>query len=165
MEKVLRSSDDEILVYVAPTKALVTQIAAEVYARFSKKMDGSAYQWSALVSCKATTNAHLPFAGTCWAIHTRDWRINDPQKCQILITVPEILAIMLLSPPLATVWTPRIKRYADRKQYFVAILIMSVVSFSTRSTPSGNRKEALFGSKFSSLHHVLSCRSIPALSM
>ena len=41
MEQVLRSSDDEILVYVAPTKALVTQIAAEIYARFSKKMDGS----------------------------------------------------------------------------------------------------------------------------
>ena len=43
MEQVLRSSDDEILVYVAPTKALVTQIAAEIYARFSKKMDGSKY--------------------------------------------------------------------------------------------------------------------------
>jgi superfamily II RNA helicase len=36
MEKVLRDSDDGILVYVAPTKALVSQIAAEVYARFSK---------------------------------------------------------------------------------------------------------------------------------
>jgi ATP-dependent RNA helicase DDX60 len=40
MEKVLRESDDGILVYVAPTKALVTQIAAEIYARFSKKMNG-----------------------------------------------------------------------------------------------------------------------------
>ncbi|RXW18629.1 hypothetical protein EST38_g7225 [Candolleomyces aberdarensis] len=88
MEQTLRASDDDILVYVAPTKALVTQIAAEIYARFSKKMDGK----------------------SCWAIHTRDHRINDPQKCQILVTVPEILAIMLLSPPLANVWTPKIKR-------------------------------------------------------
>ncbi|KAF8878718.1 P-loop containing nucleoside triphosphate hydrolase protein [Infundibulicybe gibba] len=80
MEKVLRNSDDGILVYIAPTKALVSQIAAEVYAR------------------------------SCWAIHTRDYRVHDPQKCQILVTVPEMLAIMLLSPPLARVWTPRIKR-------------------------------------------------------
>jgi hypothetical protein len=40
MEKVLRGSDDGILVYVAPTKALVTQIAAEVYARFKKEVPG-----------------------------------------------------------------------------------------------------------------------------
>ncbi|KAI0310815.1 hypothetical protein OF83DRAFT_1252292 [Amylostereum chailletii] len=88
MERVLRDSDDGILVYVAPTKALVNQVAAEVYARFSKDLNGR----------------------TCWAIHTRDYRIHDPQKCQILVTVPEMLAIMLLSPPLARTWTPRIKR-------------------------------------------------------
>lgn len=41
MEKVLRSSDDGIIVYIAPTKALVSQIAAEVYARFSKDLNGS----------------------------------------------------------------------------------------------------------------------------
>ncbi|KAJ7917141.1 hypothetical protein B0H13DRAFT_2231514 [Mycena leptocephala] len=67
MEKVLRESDDGILVYVAPTKALVTQIAAEIYARFKKSLNGSSF------------------------------------------TVPEILATLLLSPPLARVWTPRLK--------------------------------------------------------
>ncbi|OSD04333.1 P-loop containing nucleoside triphosphate hydrolase protein [Trametes coccinea BRFM310] len=88
MEKLLRSSDDDILVYVAPTKALVSQIAAEVYARFRKELNGKA----------------------CWAIHTRDYRVHNPQNCQILVTVPEMLATMLLSPPLAKTWTPRIKR-------------------------------------------------------
>jgi hypothetical protein len=39
MEKVLRNTDNGILVYVAPTKALVSQIAAEVYARFSKNLN------------------------------------------------------------------------------------------------------------------------------
>ncbi|KAI0776031.1 P-loop containing nucleoside triphosphate hydrolase protein [Trametes elegans] len=87
MEKLLRTSDDDILVYVAPTKALVSQIAAEVYARFRKEL----------------TEA-------CWAIHTRDYRVHNPQNCQILVTVPEMLATMLLSPPLAKTWTPRIKR-------------------------------------------------------
>lgn len=38
MEQVLRESDDGVLVYVAPTKALVTQVAAEIYARFSKEI-------------------------------------------------------------------------------------------------------------------------------
>ncbi|TFY82995.1 hypothetical protein EWM64_g1015 [Hericium alpestre] len=88
MEQVLRASDDGIIVYVAPTKALVNQVAAEVYARFRKEVNGS----------------------TCWAIHTRDYRVHNPQKCQILVTVPEMLAIMLLSPELARNWTGRIKR-------------------------------------------------------
>ncbi|KAH9943357.1 P-loop containing nucleoside triphosphate hydrolase protein [Epithele typhae] len=88
MEKILRTSDDDILVYVAPTKALVSQIAAEVYARFRKELGSKA----------------------CWAIHTRDYRVHNPQNCQILVTVPEMLATMLLSPPLARTWTPKIKR-------------------------------------------------------
>ncbi|RSL77738.1 hypothetical protein CDV31_017312, partial [Fusarium ambrosium] len=37
MKKILEESDDGVLVYVAPTKALVNQIAAEIEARFSKQ--------------------------------------------------------------------------------------------------------------------------------
>ncbi|TRM55291.1 hypothetical protein BD626DRAFT_601103, partial [Schizophyllum amplum] len=88
MEKVLRDSDNGILVYIAPTKALVSQIAAEVYGRFKKNLK----------------------SGSLWAMQTRDYRVHDPQNCQILVTVPDMLAIMLLSPPLARSWTPRIKR-------------------------------------------------------
>lgn len=94
--------------YIAPTKALVTQIAAEVYARFRKSMNGGTYE-PPFILYLFTDNC---FTASCWAIHTRDYRVHDPQKCQILVTVPEILATMLLSPPLARVWTSRIKRSA-----------------------------------------------------
>jgi superfamily II RNA helicase len=36
MKKVLETNDTDIAIYVAPTKALVNQVAAEVYARFKK---------------------------------------------------------------------------------------------------------------------------------
>lgn len=92
MKQILKEDDEGILVYVAPTKALVNQIAAEVLARFSTSYPP-----------KATGKS-------VWAIHSRDYRINDPKGCQILITVPHILQIMLLAPTNANAWTPRIKR-------------------------------------------------------
>ena len=89
MEKVLRANDDGVLVYVAPTKALVNQIAAEIQARFKK---------------------NYKHAGkSVWAIHTRDYRINNPLGCQILVTVPHILQIMLLAPSNAKSWSPRVR--------------------------------------------------------
>lgn len=89
MEKILRSDDDTVLVYVAPTKALVNQIAAEIQARFRK------------------TYKHA--GKSVWAIHTRDYRINNPSGCQILVTVPHILQIMLLAPSNAKSWSPRLR--------------------------------------------------------
>ncbi|KAL6878867.1 P-loop containing nucleoside triphosphate hydrolase protein [Trichoderma novae-zelandiae] len=94
MKKVLEESDDGVLVYVAPTKALVNQIAAEIGARFTKsyhKQDGK----------------------SVWAIYTRDYRIQSPTGCQVLVTVPHILQILLLAPTNAkgpNAWSRRIKR-------------------------------------------------------
>ncbi|KAI9657519.1 MAG: hypothetical protein M1831_004135 [Alyxoria varia] len=90
MKKVLRQDDNGVLVYVAPTKALVNQIAAEIQARFRKSY---AYD-----------------AKSVWAIHTRDYRVNSPTGCQILVTVPHILQILLLSPGNANAWSGRVKR-------------------------------------------------------
>jgi hypothetical protein len=90
MEQVLRADNDGVLVYVAPTKALVNQIAAEVQGRFSKKFP-------------------VPGKGV-WAIHTRDYRVNNSTGCQILVTVPHILQTMLLSPSNAKSWAPRVRR-------------------------------------------------------
>lgn len=89
MEQILRYDDEGVLVYVAPTKALVNQVAAEIQARFSKK-----YKYG---------------GKSVWAIHTRDYRINNPTGCQILVTVPHILQIMLLAPKNAKSWSTRVK--------------------------------------------------------
>lgn len=90
MRKVLEADDDSVLVYVAPTKALVNQIAAEIQARYSKK---------------------FKYGGkSVWAIHTRDYRINNPTGCQVLVTVPHVLQIMLLAPSHANSWSNKVKR-------------------------------------------------------
>lgn len=88
MKQVLESNNEDVLVYVAPTKALVNQIAAEVQARFSK---------------------NYKYANSVWGIHTRDTRVNNPTGCQILVTVPHILQIMLLAPTNANGWSERVK--------------------------------------------------------
>jgi hypothetical protein len=90
MQKVLEADDDGVLVFVAPTKALVNQIAAEVQARFTK---------------------NFKYGGkSVWAIHTRDYRINNPTGCQVLVTVPHVLQILLLSGTHANSWSSRVKR-------------------------------------------------------
>ncbi|PSR80065.1 hypothetical protein BD289DRAFT_491256 [Coniella lustricola] len=93
MKKVLKSDNEGVLVYVAPTKALVNQIAAEIQGRFSK--------------------SYAHDARSVWAIHTRDYRVNNPTGCQVLVTVPHILQIMLLAPSNAAYpnsWARRVKR-------------------------------------------------------
>ncbi|XP_062992094.1 probable ATP-dependent RNA helicase DDX60 isoform X2 [Elgaria multicarinata webbii] len=76
MEKILRDSDEGVVVYVAPTKALVNQVSATVYNRFNKI---------------------LPAGLTVCGIFTRDYRY-DALNSQILVTVPQCLEILLLSP-------------------------------------------------------------------
>lgn len=90
MRKVLQADDESVLVYVAPTKALVNQIAAEIQARYSKNFKHG--------------------GKSVWAIHTRDHRVNNPNGCQVLVTVPHILQIMLLAPSNARSWSHRVKR-------------------------------------------------------
>ncbi|XP_078597365.1 putative ATP-dependent RNA helicase DDX60 isoform X2 [Branchiostoma floridae x Branchiostoma japonicum] len=77
MEKVLRDGDDGVVVYVSPTKALVNQVAATVYARFSNKT--------------------MPDGMSVYGVFTRDYRHNA-LNCQILVTVPQCLEILLLAP-------------------------------------------------------------------
>ncbi|NXF95120.1 DDX60 helicase, partial [Eubucco bourcierii] len=86
MEKVLKTSNEGVVVYVAPTKALVNQVVGTVYSQFTKKLpDG-------LVIC---------------GVFTRDYR-SDVMNSQILVTVPQCLEILMLSPRCQE-WTKRIQ--------------------------------------------------------
>lgn len=73
-------SEDGVLVYVAPTKALVNQVVAEVYSKFSK--------------------ANSPPGTVICGAFTREMRIA-PIYARILVTVPQCLEILLLSRELA----------------------------------------------------------------
>merc|ERR1712106_1238268 len=88
MENVLRESNDGVVVYVSPTKALVNQVAATICARFSRR--------------KA-----LPAGQAVYGIFTRDFRENTTNS-QILVTVPECLEILLLSPERSD-WASRVR--------------------------------------------------------
>ncbi|NWY59089.1 DDX60 helicase, partial [Chionis minor] len=86
MEKVLKTSNDGVVVYVAPTRALVNQVVGTIYSRFTKNLpDG-------LVLC---------------GVFTRDYR-SDIMNSQILVTVPQCLEILMLSPRCQK-WTKRIQ--------------------------------------------------------
>lgn len=135
MKKVLEQSDDGVLVYVAPTKALVNQIAAEIEARFSKSYHGHAGK-------------------SVWGIHTRDYRINNATGCQILVTVPQILQIMLLAPANADrpgSWSHRVKRIifdevhcigqAEDGVIWEQLLLLAPCPIIALSATIGNRDE------------------------
>ncbi|KAK1348627.1 hypothetical protein LUQ84_002233 [Hamiltosporidium tvaerminnensis] len=79
IEKVLRESDEGIVIFCLPTKALVNQVAADVYARFVTKV---------------YSKKNMVLQG----ILMKDYQI-DPYNCQVLITVPSMLESLLKSPP------------------------------------------------------------------
>ncbi|XP_049843647.1 probable ATP-dependent RNA helicase DDX60 isoform X1 [Schistocerca gregaria] len=87
MKSVLQEGHEGIVVYVSPTKALVNQVAATVYARFK--------------------NVTMPPGLSVYGIFTRDYRENA-LTCQILVTVPECLEILLLSPRMCC-WVRRLR--------------------------------------------------------
>nr|XP_047132693.1 probable ATP-dependent RNA helicase DDX60 [Hydra vulgaris] len=87
MEKILRTSNDDVLVYVSPTKALVNQVHVYVNSKFTK--------------------TELPAGKSICGVFTRDYKHNV-NNCQILITVPQCLEILLLSIQ-TYAWSQKIK--------------------------------------------------------
>mmetsp|Transcript_80735 Transcript_80735/g.168380 ORF Transcript_80735/g.168380 Transcript_80735/m.168380 type:complete len:1314 (-) Transcript_80735:305-4246(-) len=96
MEQVLRYSDDGICVYVAPSKALVNQVSAEIYARFNSK------------TYERTTNSlngvFIKEFNTVGGFREQGgWK-----DCQIAIMEPRMLELALLSPSMQN-WVHRLR--------------------------------------------------------
>lgn len=87
MEQCLRTNDSDVVVYVAPTKALVNQVRGEISARFSKNYSGS---------------------GKLVSVFTRDFRDSNFLDAQILVTVPQCLGILFLTASNSN-WTLNIR--------------------------------------------------------
>lgn len=77
IEKVLRESNDGVVVFVLPTPALANQVYAEIYARFNKTY--------------STPNMHMlgMFSG---------FEKINVSNSQVLVTIPNALEMLMLSP-------------------------------------------------------------------
>lgn len=97
MDKVLRMDNESVAVYVAPSKALVNQVSAEIFARFNSKTFPPHSKNELLGVFLKEYNS----AGG--VVEQGKWK-----NCQVLVTIPHVLEMLLLSSSNQD-WVKRLK--------------------------------------------------------
>ncbi|AFM98313.1 putative superfamily II RNA helicase [Encephalitozoon hellem ATCC 50504] len=77
IEKILKESDTNMVIFCLPTKALVNQVSADIYARFTAKVNSKTFLQGSLM---------------------KEFSIA-PWNCQVLIVIPSLLESVLNTPP------------------------------------------------------------------
>ncbi|KAL3083269.1 hypothetical protein niasHS_011071 [Heterodera schachtii] len=117
IEKVLRKSNDEVVVYICPSKALTNQYVGSVYARFrSKNMSGGK---------------------VLYGIYTNEI-LNNPLNCQVLVTNPDCFEQILLST------SERCREFVSRIRYVILDEVHCINQKDTQGLSLGHIWEHIF---------------------
>lgn len=131
MERILRSNNDDVVIYIAPNKALMNQVMADVYSRFQHKIYPS--------------NSNRRLFGKL-----DDREAMHPFDAQILITFPDIFESFVMSPLFSEYIAKRVKYIIldeihtigeEGKGYaWEKIIMMAQCPILALSATVGNRK-------------------------
>lgn len=92
IEKILRGGDDDVVVYVSPTKALINQVCGAIYARFRNKS--------------------LQRGKALFGVFTKEYQ-TDVMNCRVLVTIPSCLGEIIMSR------TPAVQKFVSRIKHVI----------------------------------------------